>query len=101
MRPSRSTTAKLWLWKIGIARSSCSPTGSLKPSRDSVRGLVRDGFKLPVGEQDDRAMPIFHSQSFAVVDREGRIRGVYDALTDEGRKDLHAMLASVAAEPAP
>ncbi len=46
-------------------------------------------------------MPIVHSQNIMVVDREGRIRGAYDALTEEGRKDLHAMLAKVVAEPPP
>jgi cytochrome oxidase Cu insertion factor (SCO1/SenC/PrrC family) len=67
---------------------------------DAVRGIVRDGFKLPVGDQADPKMPIVHSQSFMVVDRAGRIRGAYDALTEEGRKDLHSMLAAVAKEPA-
>jgi cytochrome oxidase Cu insertion factor (SCO1/SenC/PrrC family) len=70
-------------------------------TRDAVRGLVREGFKLPVDDQDDRTMPIFHSQSFVVVDRVGRVRGAYDALTDEGRKDLRAMLGTVLAEPPP
>ena len=73
----------------------------LTGTREAVRGLVRDGFKLPVGDQDDRTMPIFHSQNFVVVDRAGRVRGAYDALTEEGRKDLHAMLATVVAEPPP
>src|SRR5258706_3889933 len=70
-------------------------------TRDSVRGLVRDGFKLPVDDQDDRMMPIFHSQNFVVVDRAGRVRGAYDALTEEGRKDFSGTLAAVAAEPPP
>jgi cytochrome oxidase Cu insertion factor (SCO1/SenC/PrrC family) len=70
-------------------------------TRETVRGLVRDGFKLPVGDQDDHAMPIFHSQNFMLVDRSGRVRGAYDALTEEGRRDLRAMLATVIAEPPP
>jgi len=70
-------------------------------TRDAVRGLVRDGFKLPVGDQHDQTMPIFHSQNFALVDRVGRVRGAYDALTEEGRKDLRAMLATVVAEAPP
>ena len=73
----------------------------LTGTRDGVRGLVRDGFKLPVGDQNDQTMPIYHSENFMIVDRGGRIRGAYDALADEGRKDLHAMLSAVVAEPAP
>lgn len=46
-------------------------------------------------------MPIFHSQNFALVDRAGRVRGAYDALTEDGRRALHAMLATVVAEPPP
>src|SRR5207244_2616487 len=41
-----------------------------------------------------------HSQNFMVVDRRGRLRGAYDALADDGRKDLRATLESVVAEPA-
>ena len=73
----------------------------LTGTRDAVRGLVRDGFKLPVGDQNDQAMPIYHSQNFMIVDRRGRIRGAYDSTEDQGRKDLHATLSAVIAEPAP
>jgi len=71
----------------------------LTGTSEAVRGLVRNGFKLPVDEQPDSNMPIVHSQNFIVVDRVGRIRGAFDALTDEGRKDLRATLATVVAEP--
>jgi cytochrome oxidase Cu insertion factor (SCO1/SenC/PrrC family) len=71
----------------------------LTGTRENVRGLVRDGFKLPIGEQPDPKMPIVHTQNFMVVDRMGRIRGAYDALSEEGRKDLHEMLATVVKEP--
>ena len=73
----------------------------LTGTRDVVRALVRDGFKQPVADQDDAKMPIVHSQNFLVIDRAGRVRGAYDALTQEGRNDLHAMLSSVVAEPPP
>jgi cytochrome oxidase Cu insertion factor (SCO1/SenC/PrrC family) len=71
----------------------------LTGTSEAVRGLVRDGFKLPVAEQPDPNIPIVHSQNFMVVDRVGRIRGAFDVLTEEGRKDLHATLATVVAEP--
>ena len=73
----------------------------LTGTRDVVRALVRNGFKLPVGDQDDPKMPIVHSQSFVLVDREGGIRGIYDALTDQGRADLHAALLKALAGPGP
>lgn len=73
----------------------------LTGTRDAVRGLVRNGFKLPVGDQDDPKMPIFHSENFVLVDREGGIRGAYDALSGQGRSDLHAALAKLVAEPPP
>ena len=71
----------------------------LTGTSEAVRGLVRDGFKLPVTEQSDPNMPIVHSQNFVVVDRVGRIRGAFDVLTEEGRKDLRATVATVVAEP--
>jgi cytochrome oxidase Cu insertion factor (SCO1/SenC/PrrC family) len=73
----------------------------LTGTRDAVRGLVSKGFKLPVGDQDDASMPIFHSQNFMLVDRAGRVRGAYDALSADGRKDLKKDLAAVLAEPPP
>jgi cytochrome oxidase Cu insertion factor (SCO1/SenC/PrrC family) len=70
----------------------------LTGTRESVRTLVRTGFKLPVEDQGNAEMPILHSQSFVLVDREGQIRGVYDALTAEGRAALDSDLSAVARE---
>jgi cytochrome oxidase Cu insertion factor (SCO1/SenC/PrrC family) len=70
-------------------------------TRDVVRTLVRNGFKLPVEDQDDKAMPILHSEKFVVVDRLGRVRGAYDALADEGLNDLRHALTALVAEPKP
>jgi cytochrome oxidase Cu insertion factor (SCO1/SenC/PrrC family) len=73
----------------------------LTGTRDAVRGLVRDGFRLPIEDQDDKAMPILHSQDFVVVDRLGQVRGLYDALTDQGLAGLRRALTSIVAEPKP
>jgi len=73
----------------------------LTGTRDSVRGLVVNGFKLPVEDQNDTAMPILHSEKFAVVDRLGRVRGVYDGLTDDGLKDLRSAATELLSEPKP
>ncbi len=73
----------------------------LTGSKAAVRGLITDGFKLPVAEQKDPAMPIMHSQSFVLVDGAGRVRGLWDALTPDGQQQLRATLAQVVAEPSP
>jgi cytochrome oxidase Cu insertion factor (SCO1/SenC/PrrC family) len=72
----------------------------LTGARAVVRKLVREGFKLPIEDQDERAMPILHSQSFLVIDRAGGVRGAYDALTETGRKDLRAATQRLLSEPA-
>ena len=61
----------------------------LTGTREKVWKLIRDGFKLPVGEDPDTTeMPIFHSQKFVLVDQVGRVRGFYDGLSDDGRGAL-------------
>ncbi len=69
--------------------------------REQVRKLVREGFKLPVGDQSDPAMPIFHSQNFLLIDRAGQVRGVFDALDETARKELRGALDALLAEPPP
>ncbi|HUK34527.1 MAG TPA: FG-GAP-like repeat-containing protein [Vicinamibacterales bacterium] len=73
----------------------------LTGTSDVVHGLIRNGFKLPVDNQDDKAMPILHSEKFVVVDRLGRVRGAYEALTAEGLGDLRRDLTAILAEPKP
>ncbi|MCE9591625.1 MAG: SCO family protein [Planctomycetes bacterium] len=71
----------------------------LTGSRAKVWALIKDGFKLPVAEDDTNPqMPILHSQRVALIDRLGRVRGYYDALTEEGRAALWADLGKVLAE---
>jgi cytochrome oxidase Cu insertion factor (SCO1/SenC/PrrC family) len=77
------------------------PWTFLTGTRDAVRGLVRDGFKLPVEDQDDPAMPILHSQSFVLVDKVGRVRGLFDPLESASLAELKGALADLLAEPAP
>lgn len=51
----------------------------LTGEREATQKLARDGFKLATIDGDpDSVEPIIHSQSFALVDRKGRIRGYYD-----------------------
>lgn len=54
----------------------------LTGSREGVRELAENGFKLPVNTSADETVdgmgPLFHSGKFALVDAEGRVRGYYD-----------------------
>jgi cytochrome oxidase Cu insertion factor (SCO1/SenC/PrrC family) len=53
--------------------------------RDDIWQLSKVGFKLDVGEAPpDAFSPLFHSSSFVLVDQQGRIRGYYDGLSEEG-----------------
>jgi len=70
----------------------------LTGEREQVWTLIKDGFKLPVQEQDDPAMPILHSSKRVLVDAQGRIRGYYSAVDDEGRAALLRDLGRVLAE---
>ncbi len=50
--------------------------------RDEVERLIRDGFRLsiaelPPGERERSPEPITHSDRFALVDAQLRIRGYY------------------------
>lgn len=65
--------------------------------RAEVHRLVREGFKLAVGEGEGTAVePILHSTRLALVDGAGRVRGYYDAFDEEavGRllEDVRALL---------
>lgn len=69
----------------------------LTGDRDSVGEVSVDGFKLAVGGSGSESDPILHSTKFVLVDRQGMIRGYYEALDETGRaalkRDLRAVLA--------
>lgn len=58
---------------------------------EAIEGAVMKGFKIAVGKQETAPgsgiMTIFHGEKFVLVDREGSIRGYYDA-DDEGVNGL-------------
>jgi protoheme IX farnesyltransferase len=60
--------AQLWTLAVG--------------SREAVLALANQAFKLPAGQEvsTPEGLPeLFHSQRFALVDRQGRVRGYYDS----------------------
>lgn len=70
----------------------------LTGDRDAVWNLIRTGFLLPVEEQADPLNPFLHSNRFALVDGEGRLRGTYEAFEDEAIARLLDDLAAVERE---
>ena len=82
------------------ARQAALPRWTfLTGARPAIRSLVKDGFKLPVEDQNDPAMPILHSQAFVLVDRDGRVRSVVDPLEDGGLDEVLRGLGGLVAEP--
>ena len=82
------------------ARRADSPRWTfLTGTRAAVRGLVQDGFRMPVEDQNDPAMPILHSQAFVLVDRAGGVRSVEDPLAEGGIDGTLKALAGLVAEP--
>ena len=68
----------------------------LTGSRNAVSDLLSDGFRLQV--DNDASQPIVESNVMVLVDWEGRIRGYYDDLSDEGLTNLYRDYARVAFE---
>ena len=55
----------------------------------SIRALVTEGFHLAVEKDStNTAEPLLHSQSIALVDRGGEIRGYYNATDEKAMKTL-------------
>jgi len=70
----------------------------LTGQRDAVWQLCKQGFKLPVGEAKDDAMPIFHSPKFVLIDPYMRVRGLYDSASGSEMVRLLADTKEVNAE---
>ena len=72
----------------------------LTGQRDEIWSLGVDGFQLPIANAEDGLDgPILHSNKFVLTDRQGRIRGYYDALEKPARVKLFRDLEIVRAEP--
>ena len=70
----------------------------LTGKREPIHRLVKEGFKLGVAEGKSTEEPIIHSNRFVLVDKEGWIRGYYQATVDEElvklRKDIRKLLSA-------
>jgi cytochrome oxidase Cu insertion factor (SCO1/SenC/PrrC family) len=71
----------------------------LTGKRGDLWNLSANGFKFDVAEDTKNTkMPILHSSNFALVDRKGRLRGIYDGLSKEGRESLIADVGKLLGE---
>lgn len=85
-----------------LAHADTSQWLFLTGRRTQVWDLIKHGFRLPVYDNpDDASMPIAHSQKFVLIDRQGRIRGYYDATPEDTRHQLLNDLDHVMKEGAP
>lgn len=69
----------------------------------AIRALVRDGFKLGIGDatptaDDADLYDIAHSTKLALVDPEGNVRGFYGIEPDEGLDEIYHRAQHVLAE---
>ena len=68
----------------------------LTGSKDAIRDLAQNGFKLPVAEMPGAAEPITHSTRLVLVDQTGTIRGLYEGVGGDGPgtlvRDIHRLL---------
>jgi len=60
----------------------------LTGNKDSIYSLSRDGFMLPAAG-GKTAADFFHSQDLLLIDKEKRIRGIYDGLDESDVKKLN------------
>jgi len=71
---------------------------------ESIRDVVVDGFKVPIGDEDSRvagADDIMHSNSFVLVDDKAQVRGYYRANNDgiaDLERDLRALASAAPSE---
>jgi cytochrome oxidase Cu insertion factor (SCO1/SenC/PrrC family) len=74
----------------------------LTGDQDKVYSLIKDGFKLGLAQQTGpdvkSGSEVLHSSRLAVVDRQGQIRGSYDALDEGKRAELKQKVAALLRE---
>ena len=71
----------------------------LTGERGDLWNLSANGFRFDVAEDaKNTEMPILHSSRFVLVDGEGRRRGEYDGLSEDGLKSLIADVESLLSE---
>ncbi len=66
----------------------------LTGEKESIYGMLRSGFRVGAGPSPD-----FHSTSFVLVDKAGKVRGYYSGMREEDMKRLQQDLRALSAKP--
>jgi protein SCO1 len=65
----------------------------------AIYAIVKDGFHLPLDSTGgEQRVPIIHSPRFALVDKNGHLRGYYDGLEDSSRTQIIADIDALQSE---
>lgn len=73
-------------------------------TREEIQALANQAFKLPAGREvstPDGMPELFHSQKFALLDGQGRVRGYYDSTDDLSLAQLRKDIARLADRSGP
>ena len=99
--PEHDSVARLHEYAEGL-KADHGHWKFLTGPREELIRISQKGFKLPASEgAGNSPAPITHSSRFALVDSEMRVRGMYDALADDGFSELLWDLRMVLLERAP
>lgn len=94
--PARDTPAVLARY---AARVRNDPRWTfLTGDRDAIVDLSVKGFKLTAGDPMPGGEPLLHSSKFAVADKEGMIRGYYDATDGTAPEDVARVVEQLVGE---
>lgn len=55
----------------------------LTGDQDKIHNLAKDGYFMTVKEGDRQATDYMHSEHFVLIDKDRRIRGIYDGMDEE------------------
>lgn len=88
--PARDTPQVLAKYAAGVRND---PRWTfLTGDRDAIVDLSVKGFKLTAGDPAPGGEPLLHSSKFAVADKEGIVRGYYDATDGTVAKEVAAVV---------
>lgn len=88
--PARDTPQVLAKYAAGVRND---PRWTfLTGDRDAIVDLSVKGFKLTAGDPAPGGEPLLHSSKFAVADKDGIVRGYYDATDGTVAKEVAAVV---------
>lgn len=73
----------------------------LTGAKDQIASLAKDSFHLPSGPSIDNSSEVAHDARVVLVDRQGRIRGYYDIISDDSLEPVLKGISQVLPEFVP